>query len=161
MSLVDSHQPGPGRREQVEYVGMRELLRRHEHEAGTVVRQQVVSRPATGVVTGVQFRDLDACGVFGQGPQLVPLESHQGAHHDRHSTERQPGELVDGGLAGPGGEDGERVLSREDRLDGFLLPRAQRVESEPLASELGDVGGAQHPPIMPQDCRAVSAHCHR
>ena len=74
-----------------------------------------------------------------QYTQLIALQSHQRTHDDRHSAQREPGKLVDRGLARSRSEDSQRVLTLEHRPNCLCLAWAQRVVTEPIASEVSDL----------------------
>src|SRR5262249_20337217 len=70
--------------------------------------------------------------------ELIVLQRDQRRDDDGRSAEHQPGELVDGGLAAAGREDGEHIAPRDRGRDSAQLSGPQVLEAESRAGELDD-----------------------
>ena len=112
------------------------------------VRARIGGRPRAvgGPDLGVGLGGVHPVGR--EGGDLVALEGDQGRHHHGGAGDDEGRQLVDGRLAGAGGEYGEDVAAGSRGPDGLLLAGPRPLEAEGLegqAPEPAGVGGGPGP----------------
>jgi len=153
--FIDGEQRDPGLRQPVDDGVIRQLLRRQEDELGGTGAQRL---PGVGGLLGslcrvhrhrLQSGFPTAAGR--QARELVSLQRDQRGHDDRGAIEQQTGQLVDGGLPGPGGHHDEDVGSLHQGSNRLRLTRAELSPAEMFVGgpANGRRNGSQHPRFLP------------
>ena len=131
----------PASRELVDDLVVGQLLGREQDELDVVLLRVLQDLVPLAVGEG----RVDDRRLLLDRLHLVLLEGDERRDDDRRPVDDEPGQLVDGRLAGARRHDGERVPAREDGLDRLELARAERLEAEALAGKPFDFlgGGGQ------------------
>ena len=165
--LVDDEQRGVRAVEGGDDVGVAELLRRQQQHVQAPCGE-VVQSLRLRLLRGGRVQRLDAVAVLAQALHLVALQGDGRADDECGPAEHARDRLVDRGLAGARGEDGDGVAA-ERGLDGLALPRAEVLDAGGLGRGLADdvtvlvqgrcVGG--HERGRTRDGRRLTAHDDR
>ena len=139
--LVDDEQRRPRRDELGQRVLVGQLLGGQQHELDLALLHALDGLGPVALAHGrVQRRRL----ALVDGLHLVALQRDQRRDDDRRPVDQQAGQLVDRRLARAGRHDRQRVAAVEHRPHRLELPRAQRVEAQPLPGDSTDLGLAGH-----------------
>ena len=136
MRLVDDEQAGPALLDLVEHLGVAQLLG-SQQEHLDLPGGEGLERLAPGPLAARRADGGRGVAVLAQGLDLVTLQRDGRADHEGRAVEQVAGGLVDGRLAGPGGQDGDRV-PHEHRLDGLALAGPEGLDVRGHTGRLRD-----------------------
>lgn len=156
LGLVHHEQRGVHLGQPVHHFVLGELLGRQVQEVHLALAH---GRPG-GVLLGGGQVGVDGDGrgaavAVGQARDLVPLEGEERRDDHHRAGQQQAGDLVHGGLAGPGGHDDQGVPALQHPLHGRELLGTQLVPAEHLG------GGLPQPPGTLAVPRALARHLPR